>query len=84
MPGEHPRVRASVTDISERKHLEELTAQRARQQEAINLITQRIQAATTIEDALQVAARELGHALGKRQTLVALEPSALGGNGKEN
>lgn len=80
IPGDRPRVRASVTDITERKRLQDLTAQRARQQEAINLITQRIQAATTIEEAMQVAARELGHALGKRQTLVSLEPSALGGN----
>jgi hypothetical protein len=31
---------------------------------------------------MQVAARELGHALGKRQTLVSLEPSALDGNRK--
>jgi PAS domain S-box-containing protein len=84
LPGDKPRVRASVTDITERNRLQELTALRARQQESINLITQRIQAATTIEDALQVAARELGHALGKRQTWVALEPSALGGNGNEN
>jgi len=82
LPGDRPRVRASVTDITERKHLQELTAMRARQQEAINVITQRIQAATTIEEAMQVAARELGHALGGRQTLVALEPSALGGNSK--
>jgi hypothetical protein len=72
----------TVTDITERKRLEELTALRARQQEAINTITQRIQSATTIEEAMQVAARELGNALGKRQTVVALEPSALGGNGK--
>jgi hypothetical protein len=50
---------------------------RARQQEAINTITQRIQSATTIEEAMQVAARELGHAVGNRQTLVALESSAL-------
>jgi PAS domain S-box-containing protein len=69
-------------DITERKRLQDLTAQRARQQEAINTITQRIQAATTIEDAMQVAARELGHALGKRQTLVALEPSALAGENR--
>ena len=64
--------------------MQELTAQRARQQEAINVITQKIQAATTIEEAMQVAARELGQALGKRQTLVALEPSALAGERKSN
>lgn len=77
MPGERPRVRASVTDITERKHSEELTRLRARQQEALNLITQRIQSATTVESALQVAARELGRALGMKPTLVTLEPSAL-------
>ena len=83
MPGDLPRVRASITDITERKGLQELTAQRARQQETINVITQRIQAATTIEEAMQVAARELGQALGRRQTLVTLEESALADNGKE-
>ena len=77
MPGDRPRVRASVTDSTERKSLQDLTARRARQQEAINLITQRIQAATTIEEAMQVAARELGHALGQRPTLVALDADAL-------
>ena len=79
MPGERPRLRQSLTDITERKRLQDLTALRARQQEAINAITQRIQSATTIEEAMQVAARELGNALGKKQTLVALEPSVLGG-----
>jgi PAS domain S-box-containing protein len=69
-------------DITERKRNEELTRQHAQQQETINLITQRIQSATTIEDALQVAARELGRALGKRQTLVSLEPFALSGSTK--
>jgi len=77
MPGDRPRLRQSLLDITERKRLQELTTQRARQQEAINTITQRIQSTTTIEEAMQVAARELGHALGKRQTLVALDPSAL-------
>jgi len=69
-------------DVTERRRLEELNRKRAIQQEAINLITQRIQSATTIEDAMQVAARELGHALGKRQTMVSLDPSALGGTAK--
>jgi len=64
-------------DVTERRRLEELNRKRAGQQETINLITQRIQSATTIEDALQVAVRELGRALGKRQTLVSLELSAL-------
>jgi PAS domain S-box-containing protein len=64
-------------DVTERRRLEELNRKRAGQQETINLITQRIQSATTIEDALQVAARELGRALGMKPTLVALEPSAL-------
>jgi PAS domain S-box-containing protein len=70
-------------DITERRRLEEANRKRAFHQEAINTITQKIQSATTIESALQIAARELGHTLGKRQTLVTLEPSALGGNGKE-
>jgi len=69
-------------DITEQKNNQDILAQRARQQEAINTITQRIQSATTIEEAMQVAARELGHAVGNRQTMVALEQSAVGGNGK--
>jgi PAS domain S-box-containing protein len=51
-------------DITEQKRNQDLTTQRARQQEALNLITQKIQSATTIENALQVAVRELGHSLG--------------------
>lgn len=67
-------------DVTERRRLEEINRQRAHQQEAINQITQKIQSATTIEDALQVAARELGHAFGRRQTMVTLEPSMLEGH----
>lgn len=64
-------------DVTERKRLEVLMTNRAQQQEALNSISQKIQAATTVEIALQVAARELGHALGKKPTLVTLEPSLL-------
>jgi GAF domain-containing protein len=64
-------------DITERKRYEIFALQRAQQQEALNSISQKIQSTTTIEEALQVTARELGHALGKRQTLVALDPAAL-------
>jgi GAF domain-containing protein len=66
-------------DVTEREHLHELTAQRARQQETINLVTQKIQSTITIEEALQVAAREAGHALGMKQTLVVLDPDAVSG-----
>jgi len=75
-------VRASVTDITERKRNEELTKQRAEQQEALNLITQKIQSATTIESALQVTARELGRALGMKPTLVTLEQDSTNGDSK--
>jgi PAS domain S-box-containing protein len=76
MPGERPRLRVTVTDITERKRNEELTRQRALFQESLNLITQKIQSTTSVESALQVTARELGHALGMKQTLVALENPA--------
>ena len=49
----------------------------AERESKLNAIAQNIQSTTTIEEAMQIAARELGHALGKRQTLVALEPAAL-------
>ena len=69
-------------DITEQKTNQDLVEKRARQQEALNLISQKIQGATTIEEAMQVTVRELGHALGKRQTFVALDPVALAGDDK--
>ena len=63
-------------DITERRNLEEFNRKRAIQQEAINRITQKIQSTTSIESALQVAARELGHALGMKPTMVTLELEA--------
>jgi PAS domain S-box-containing protein len=63
-------------DITERKRLEEQNRRRANQQESLNLITQKIQSADTVESALQVAARELGRALGQKQTLVKLNPES--------
>jgi GAF domain-containing protein/HAMP domain-containing protein len=47
----------------------------AERETAVNLIGQKIQSATNIAAALQVAARELGHALGMKQTLVLLGDS---------
>jgi GAF domain-containing protein len=51
--------------------------QQAERETAVNTITQRIQSATNVEAALQIAARELGHVLGKRQTLVSLDLASL-------
>lgn len=46
----------------------------AQHETAVNTITQKIQSTTRIEDALQIAVRELGHALGMKTTSVSLEP----------
>ncbi len=74
LPGDRPRVRASVTDITERKRIEDINQRRELQQEALNLISQKIQQATTVEAALQITVRELGRALGT-QTSVRLKPA---------
>jgi GAF domain-containing protein len=46
--------------------------QRAEYQMLVNLITQRTQSTTTVEDALQVAVRELGWAIEAQETSVRL------------
>ena len=51
------------------------TQRQAERETTVNLITQKIQSATSVQAALQIAVRELGHALGQRQTLVTLNPS---------
>jgi len=56
----------------------------AERETAVNLITQKIQSATTIESALQITARELGHALGMRQTQVTLNPESLADEHQSN
>lgn len=81
------RMAGSHSDITDAVIQQELTERRARTQEALNLITQKIQSAATVESALKVAARELGHALGMKPTLVSLEADAASGGsraGKEN
>lgn len=67
-------------DVTERRQLEEQNRKRANQQEMLSTITQRIQNAATIESALQVAARELGHALGNKPAMIQLNTKS----GKQN
>jgi len=59
-----------------------LAQRHAERETSVNLITQKIQSATSIEAALQIAARELGHALGMKSTRVTLNPDALAGERK--
>jgi len=55
----------------------EQSKKQAEREAAVNVITQRIQSTTSIEKALQVAARELGHVLGMKPTAVTLEAEAF-------
>jgi GAF domain-containing protein/HAMP domain-containing protein len=56
----------------------------AQRETSVNLITQKIQNATSVEAALKIAARELGHALGMKSTMVELNPAAPAGENKNN
>jgi GAF domain-containing protein len=56
----------------ENAHVFRQTQQQAEQEATINLISQRIQSTTSVENALQVAIRELGRALGAKRTNVQL------------
>jgi GAF domain-containing protein/HAMP domain-containing protein len=49
------------------------TRQQAERESILNTLTQKIQNTTSIAEALQITARELGHALGKKPTLVSLD-----------
>lgn len=61
-----------LTDITERRRQEELTRRRAAQQEALNRISQNILGTTSVEDALQIAVRELGQVLNSKPVFVNL------------
>ncbi|GAB4485324.1 MAG: hypothetical protein OHK0010_03940 [Anaerolineales bacterium] len=69
-----PMLNAIITDITARYQSEQQARRRAEREAILNRLTQQIQSATRIEDALQIAVREIGHALGQRPALVTLEP----------
>ena len=59
-------------DVTEREDLLQETRSRAEQEALINAISQKIQATTSVESALQVAIRELGDSLGADKTSIRL------------
>jgi PAS domain S-box-containing protein len=71
--GDPVRMAGSHTDITESRLQLERTTKMAERETMLNLITQKIQSTTSMQEALQITARELGHALGKKPTLVSLD-----------
>jgi PAS domain S-box-containing protein len=59
-------------DVTEREELLQETRSQAEQEALINAISQKIQATTSVESALQVAIRELGDSLGAEKTSIRL------------
>ena len=57
----------------------EVTTKRANRESLINTINQRIQGATSVETALETAAREIGQLLKIRQTIVEIGATTVNG-----
>lgn len=55
----------------------ERTQKQAEREAMLNQINQRIQSANTVEAAIQMATRELGRALGRKRTIITVNPEKL-------
>lgn len=74
-----------VSTYLENMRLMEQSERKAESEALVNIIGQRIQSTTSVEDALQVAVKELGAALGVKKTAVQLElPRKDGRKSKES
>jgi len=61
-----------IATVLENRRQFERAQKQAEREGMLNLISQKIQSATTVEAVLQIAARELGHALGAPMTVAQL------------
>lgn len=61
-----------IATVLENRLQFERAQKQAERQSTLNIISQKIQAATSVEAVLQIAARELGHALGAPRTIAQL------------
>jgi GAF domain-containing protein len=61
-----------ITTVLENRRQFERAQKQAERESTLNVISQKIQGATTIEAALQIAARELGRALGAPLTIAQI------------
>jgi transcriptional regulator with GAF, ATPase, and Fis domain len=61
-----------ISTMLENRRQFERAQQQAERESTLNVISQKIQSATTVEAVLQIAARELGHALGAPMTVAQL------------
>jgi PAS domain S-box-containing protein len=61
-----------ISTVLENRRQFERAQQQAERESTLNIISQKIQSATTVEAVLQIAARELGHALGAPMTIAQL------------
>jgi GAF domain-containing protein len=61
-----------IATVLENRRQFERAQKQAERESTLNIISQKIQSATTVEAVLQIAARELGHALGSPMTIAQL------------
>ena len=61
-----------VSTVLENRRQFERAQKQAEREAMLNVINQKIQSATSVEAVLQIAARELGHALGAPMTVAQL------------
>lgn len=61
-----------IATVLENRRQFERAQRQAQRETTLNVISQKIQGATSVEEVLQIAARELGHALGAPRTIAQL------------